>query len=236
MRKFAVFDIDGTLIRWQLYHAIADHLVRLGFVAPVEFEPMKTARMDWKRRAQDASFRSYEEALIRSYEVVLARLAPSQLEKAVESVFDEYKDQVYVYTRDLIKELKTRGYLLFAISGSQTEIVEKIADYYGFESYLGTVYELKNDRFTGKKLVHAHHKDRALKQLMKEFNLSQAGSIAVGDSASDIKMLELVEQPIAFNPETELYNYSRARGWKIVVERKNVVYELEEGNGSYLLV
>ena len=33
-RPFAVFDIDGTLIRWQLYHSIADTLARLGHIEP----------------------------------------------------------------------------------------------------------------------------------------------------------------------------------------------------------
>ena len=28
-RPFAVFDIDGTIIRWQLYHALADELASL---------------------------------------------------------------------------------------------------------------------------------------------------------------------------------------------------------------
>jgi phosphoserine phosphatase len=44
-KKFAAFDIDGTLIRWQLYHAIADNLVKLGFIAPVKFQEIKDARI-----------------------------------------------------------------------------------------------------------------------------------------------------------------------------------------------
>jgi phosphoserine phosphatase len=48
-------------------------------------------------------------------------------------------------------------------------------------------------------------------------------------------MLEYVEHPIAFNPEIRLFNEARNKGWKIVVERKNVVYELEANHGSYVL-
>ncbi|HLG91141.1 MAG TPA: hypothetical protein VI336_03240, partial [Candidatus Saccharimonadales bacterium] len=59
--KFAVFDIDGTLIRWQLYHAIADAMVRLGYVAPFTYQVVKDARMEWKKRSGNGSFRSYEE-------------------------------------------------------------------------------------------------------------------------------------------------------------------------------
>lgn len=235
MRKFAVFDIDGTLIRWQLYHAIADRLVKLGAVEASEFESIRSARMDWKRRSPNSSFKTYENELIKAYEVALKKITTKQLEQAVESVFEEYKDQVYVYTRRLIEELKENGYLLFAISGSQSEIIEKIAEHYGFESYLGTVYEREGQRFTGQKVFHAHRKDEALKKLIKTYRLDLEDSYGVGDSASDIAMLELVANPIAFNPESELFAHSRANGWKIVVERKNMVYELEASDGSYIL-
>ena len=235
MRKFGVFDIDGTLIRWQLYHAVADRLVKLGTVEASEFESIRSARMDWKRRSPNSSFKTYENELIKAYEVALKKITTKQLEQAVESVFEEYKDQVYVYTRRLIEELKEKGCLLFAISGSQSEIIEKIAEHYGFESYLGTVYERAGDRFTGQKVFHAHHKDEALKKLIKTYHLDLEDSYGVGDSASDIAMLEMVANPIAFNPESELFTHSRANGWKIVVERKNMVYELEEKDGSYIL-
>src|SRR6266550_3580667 len=101
MRKFAVFDIDGTLIRWQLYHAIADTLAAKGNIDPEVYKTMKQARMAWKRRS-GGSFRDYERQVIEVYEAVLTTLSFEQFESAIEAVFEEYKDQVYTYTRDLI--------------------------------------------------------------------------------------------------------------------------------------
>jgi phosphoserine phosphatase len=49
---------------------------------------------------------------------------------------------------------------------------------------------------------------------------------ARGDTESDIPMLELVEIPIAFNPNKKLFEHAKARGWRTVVERKDVIYEL----------
>ena len=132
-KPFAVFDLDGTLIRWQLYHAITDALVKAGFADPRAFEPVKEARMQWKRRASDDAFSEYERYLIEAFEEILQNLAPDQLESVIQAVFEEYKDQVYSYTRSLISDLKNQGYFLLAISGSQIEIVSKIADYYGFD-------------------------------------------------------------------------------------------------------
>jgi phosphoserine phosphatase len=41
--------------------------------------------------------------------------------------------------------------------------------------------------------------------------------------------------PIAFNPNKELFDHAREHGWNIVVERKNVVYELSAGKEQYVL-
>lgn len=236
MKKFAVFDIDGTLIRWQLYHAVADNLVKRGAIDGERFETIRGARMNWKRRAPGATFKSYELEIITAYEQALAKLTVKELFGAVDEVFEEYKDQVYIYSRDLIKKLKNAGYLLFAISGSQSEIVERIAGYYNFDAFVGTVYEHKNNRFTGGKTFHAQHKDQVLKKLVKQFGATSKSSLGVGDTASDIAMLELVDQPIAFNPDQEMFRHAKERGWKVVIERKNMVYELGQSRGKYHLV
>lgn len=233
-RKFAVFDIDGTLVRWQLYHAIADALASRGHIEPKSYEVMRESRMAWKRRS-GGTFKEYESQVIKTYESVLKTLNPEQVEVAIRDVFDEYKDQVYTYTRDLIAKLNEEGYLLFAISGSQSEIVAQIAEHYGFDDFIGTIYERLEKGFSGRKTIGSRDKDMALKQLVKKHAATYADSIAVGDSLSDVKMLELVEQPIAFNPEKELFEYSRKKGWKIVIERKNVVYKLTDNNGIYQL-
>jgi HAD superfamily hydrolase (TIGR01490 family) len=234
-RPFAVFDIDGTLIRWQLYHATADALVRLGYVDKDEYQAIKQARMAWKRRDNDEAFKTYEGQLVQLYERILLQLSAEQYDHAAQVVFDEYKDQVYRYTRDLILELKAKDYLLFAISGSQTEIVGKIARHYGFDDHIGTFYERQQGKFTGDRKLHAGSKHVILDELVKKHDASYTDSIAVGDSEGDITMLDVVDQPIAFNPTAKLFMAAKEHGWKVVVERKNMVYQLEVRDGKYLL-
>jgi hypothetical protein len=43
----------------------------------------------------------------------------------------------------------------------------------------------------------------------------------------DIPMLELVENPICFNPNAQLYRIAKLNKWKIIVERKDVIYEIQ---------
>ena len=235
-RRFAVFDIDGTLIRWQLYHAVADALVKLGYVDAGSYEAIRVARMSWKTRQPGKSFRDYELELIRVYESVQANLSAAQLEQAAKIVFDEYKDQVYTYTRQLIKKLKDENYCLLAISGSQIEVISLIARHYGFDDYLATVYERSGNRFSGRKTVPSLDKAKALGDLIQKHQLAIGGSMAIGDSASDAAMLEMVEQPIAFNPDRELFAVAMEHGWKVVLERKNMVYEMEKIDGRYQVV
>jgi HAD superfamily hydrolase (TIGR01490 family) len=234
-RRFAVFDIDGTLIRWQLYHAIADSLAKHGYISTEAYATIRDARMLWKKRTHSEAFKTYEHLLVQTYNQILASLSVSHFLEAAETVFDEYKDQVYTYTRDLIKELKKDGYLLFAISGSQSEVIEMIANYYGFDDYLGSTFVRKGNEFTGKVILPFLKKDEALKKLVKQHKATYESSIAVGDSFSDVKMLEVVARPIAFNPERKLFEYAKGKGWKIVIERKNMVYQLEADNGGYHL-
>jgi len=231
-KPFAVFDIDGTLIRWQLYHAIADSLVRLGYIMPKKFQAIEDARFAWKRRENSDSFKQYEMELVKLYVNILSEITVNQFDEAAHAVFNEYKDQVYIYTRNLIKDLKSKGYLIFAISGSQTEIIAKIAEHYGFDNFVGREDERAGQKFSGKSTTPIFNKDAALKKFVAKHEATYDRSIGVGDSFSDIKMLELTEQPIAFNPERALFDHARAKGWKIVIERKNMVYELEAGDGN----
>jgi HAD superfamily hydrolase (TIGR01490 family) len=234
-RPFAVFDIDGTRIRWQLYHAIVDELGDSGHLAPGLHDEIRKARLTWKTRTHKDSFKEYEEKLVEVYYRALTGLPVNAYDAAIDRVFNTYKDQVYTYTRDLIRTLKADGYHLFVLSGSHQEIITKLGSYYGFEEAIGTQFEQKNGVFTGKYQLVYGRKAELLAGLVEKYGLSKKGSIAVGDSESDIQMLDEVETPIAFNPSKGLLEYATKYGWKVVVERKNVVYELEKHGKSYVL-
>jgi HAD superfamily hydrolase (TIGR01490 family) len=235
-RPFAVFDIDGTVIRWQLYHAIGDQLAKAGLVKNNEFSRVRRARMNWKKRNSEDSFKEYEETLVTVFDEALKGISLAEFKQAVGKVFDDYKEQVYTYTRDLIEELRSKDYILFALSGSPDFIVDLFAKFYDFDDYAGTVYTIKEGRFTGKSNVAVGQKAVLLELLIKKHNLNYSGSVGVGDSESDIPVLELCDRPIAFNPTKGLFEYAKQAGWQVVLERKNVIYKLETVNGKYSLV
>lgn len=225
-KKFAVFDIDGTLIRWQLYHAIVHKLGKAGQLAPGDFEAINAARMEWKNRRTSEGFHHYEELLVERFKAALPRTDPNVYDKIIQEVFSEYKDQIFTYTRDLVAELKGKGYLLFAISGSPQEVVELLAKHHGFDDWVGGTFEMKDGRFTGKYSTPIFDKKAVLDELVKKHSATYQESYAVGDSASDAAMLAAVTHPIAFSPDQNLYKIAQEHNWPIIVERKNVVYEL----------
>lgn len=234
-RPFAVFDIDGTLVRWQLFHAVVHSLGKAGYLPPGMHEHIRAARMEWKNRRTNHGFHDYEATLVKAYLQALAGIRQADYKQVVDAVHDEYKDQVFTYTRDLVKRLKREGYLLFAISGSQQEIVDRLAHHHQFDDAIGAKLAVRGGRFTGDSVTPIFDKAAALNTLTIKHNATYRGSYGVGDSLSDASMLAKVTHPIAFNPDQALYGKAAAERWPIVVERKNVIYRLMPTDTGYLL-
>ena len=144
-------------------------------------------------------------------------------------IIEEKKGRVYRHTRDLIARLKRDNYFILGISHSPKFIVDGFGYEHGFDKVYGTFYASgASGNFTGeiedKELIF--NKAAILQRAVHKEGLTLAGSVAVGDTESDIPLLEAVENPIAFNPNQTLYDHAKKRGWETVVERKDVIYEL----------
>lgn len=234
-KPFAAFDIDGTLFRSGLYREVAFELVRMGAVPESILKNIADKETAWKKRAHGSAFAEFDQAVVDSFDKHLPRLKIAYFELAAERVIKAHKDNVYVYTRDLVQELKKKGYFLIAISGSQVEVVEPFAQHYGFDTWVGQSFERGGEYFTGHIRKTHEGKGKHLQKLIDKHGLTSKNSIAVGDSLGDIEMLKMAERPIAFNPESNLFKVAAEHGWKIVIERKNMIYEMRSTDGEYKL-
>ena len=129
-------------------------------------------------------------------------------------------------------DLKKEGYYLIAISGSPVFMVKDFAKHLGFDMAFGTALKIEKGLFT-KEFAQRdsyNNKSRLLMKIADELGIKPdwKNSVAVGDSATDISMLELVGKPIAFNPDGILVDHAKKHGWRIVVERKNIVYDIKK--------
>lgn len=234
MRKFAVFDIDGTLYRWQLYHELVQTLAFAGVFPENAFAELDTRWNKW--RGGEMGFDVYESYVVQTMVKNLPLVPIELFEAACNKVVEQSAHKTHHYPRELLETLKKQGYTIIAITGSQQELIERFGAKYGFDVTVGALYERKNGHFTGKiERSVVGRKTEILKDIVKQLELTWEHSLAIGDSDSDIALLEMVEQPIAFNPSEGLFKQAKAEGWPIVIERKNIAYKLEK-HGTELVL
>lgn len=233
-KKFAVFDIDGTIFHWQFFHELFDEVVDAHVVDPALAAPVLHDRERWRQGTID--WNTYEIGLVHALNTAIIGIDKTLLENISERIVTSQGKVLYHYTRNLLKDLQSQGYFTIVISGSQQTLVERFARIYHVDVALGLDYEFKDGKLIAVKQEIYGKKDSLLKDVVKEHGLDWHGSYAVGDSLGDAVMLDLVENPIAFNPDAKLLELAKEKGWKIVVERKSIAYTLErDSDGSYIL-
>jgi HAD superfamily hydrolase (TIGR01490 family) len=227
-KKVAFFDIDGTIFRSSLLIELVEVLIANGKFPERSRKEFSRQEKRWIDR-KDA-YEDYIMAVVKTFMKYIKGIHYSELMDASDIVFDLYKDKTYVYTKKLVADLKKKGYYLVAISQSPKTTIDPFAKRLGFNKIYGRGYELgPNDRFNGKVMdLHLiENKANIVKRVVEKQNLTLRGSVAVGDTEGDISMLEMVDKPIAFNPNKNLYRYAKRAGWKTVVERKDVIYDID---------
>ena len=226
-QRVAIFDVDGTIFRSSLLIEVVNRLIEK------EVFPRSTRRVyereyeRWLNREGD--YDEYINAVVQAFVKHLKGVHYSALADAAEEVVDEQSKRVYRYTRDLLKDLKKRGHFLLAVSHSPKTVLDKFCPRLGFDKTYGMLYELgPQECFTGN-IVEEHlilNKAAIVRRAVEKENLTLQHSIGVGDTETDIPFLEMVAKPICFNPNSKLYRYAKRMKWDVVVERKDVVYEL----------
>ena len=234
-RKFAVFDIDGTISRDALFFQIVNKLVEKNILSEAYENEIKQRYELYKKRTSKQAFKTYAQYSVNILLENLDKISVKEYRDVVDEVIPKNAEYTYVYTTNLINKLKSQGFFLIALSGSEMYSVQKFTEKLGFDIAFGEHYHEKNGIFTGEIDQVVGKKDAFIKKFVIDHNLTMKNSWGIGDSSGDIEMLRLVDNPIAFNPEEILYEEAKKNNWKIVVERKNVIFELEPNNGSFIL-
>lgn len=226
-KKFAVFDVDGTIFRSSLLIQLVETLIERGAFPEDTRAVYEKEHRKWLDREGD--YQEYIEAVIHAFKSHLKGVHYGELVEASEQLVEEQWKRTYRYTRDLLKLLKSKGYFLLAVSHSPKTVLDKFCPRLGFDKSYGTVYEIgPQDLFTG--IITDEHlifnKANIVKRAIEKSNLSLAYSIGVGDTESDIPFLEMVARPICFNPNEKLYKTAKRLDWEVKVERKDVIYTM----------
>lgn len=225
--KIAIFDIDGTIFRKNLHFELINELSWMG-VFPKEVRTKLTdIYSSWLEHT--GTYEDYKRALVDMYAEYIPGVNVEEVNKAAKVVIPFHAARTYVFSEDLIKKLRAENYFLMVISGSPIEIVEEYNRHYlHFDQVYGSVYEKdESGNYTGKaEYEPVRFKGKLVKEFIEDNGFSMEDSYGIGDTESDASFLQYVDNPIAFNPNKNLKAIAEAEGWRIIVEKKDVIYEI----------
>lgn len=236
-KQFAVFDIDGTIARTSLLQQLVRVLVTRGKLDIGPAEQIENLLHDFRQRIADDNFGEYmKKAVDIMFESMPKGLTIEEYDEIIDVVVKMSLTHTYVYTRQLIQTLKKSNFFLISISGSELRVVSAFSKALGFDAWVGQVQYLDDGKkLTGQVQALGQPKDKILQTIITKFELETRGSLAVGDTSSDISILNMVENPIVFNPNQALFKTAREKSWMVVLERKDMVYGMTLENGQYVL-
>jgi phosphoserine phosphatase len=181
-RRLVVLDVDSTLIQDEVIELLAAH----------------TGREREVREVTEAAMRGeldFTESL-RGRVGVLAGLP--------DSVIDEVAAQVRLTpgARTLVRTLHRLGYTVALVSGGFTSIVSTIAADLGIRHVRANELEVVEGRLTGRvtgPVVDRAGKAAALREFALAEGLPLSRTVAIGDGANDLDMLQAAGLGVAFN-------------------------------------
>lgn len=104
--------------------------------------------------------------------------------------------------RTLCRTLRRLGFRVCLVSGGFTDIIEPLAQELDIDGLRANTLEVQDGRLTGRvvgDIVDRTGKRLALERFAREFDIPLARTIAIGDGANDLDMLDAAGLGIAFN-------------------------------------
>jgi phosphoserine phosphatase len=195
--RLVAFDFDGTLAPGEMFLPLAD---RAGVTDEVE-ELTEQAMNDEVSYAESLRYRAS----------LLSDLTVEEVREAYAEV------DLRPGAADIIRDLRAAGHHVAILTGGFDDCVEAVLDAAGVEvdTVVANHLEAVDGRLTGHvsgPLVDGT-KDTALESLAADLDLGMERTVAVGDGANDLPMLEVAHLAIGFDPK------------RVVVPRCDVVVE-----------
>jgi len=179
--RLILFDVDSTLIKEEVIDLLANKSGHGNEVARITASAMRGE--------------------IEFTQALSERI--SLLEGLPESVFDEVLDQISFSDgfNDLYTYLRENDFLIGAISGGFHNVLDKLFASIELDFLRANVLEVLEGKLTGRLLsgpVDKVAKGRALKEFATAHNVALENTVAVGDGANDIEMIELAGLGVSY--------------------------------------
>ncbi|WP_347059779.1 phosphoserine phosphatase SerB [Blastococcus sp. HT6-30] len=181
-KRLIVLDVDSTLVRGEVIDELAARAGRAAEVARITAAAMN-GELDFAES-------------LRARVAVLAGLP--------EEVLDEVRQHLVLTpgARTLIRTLQRLGFRCGIVSGGFTQITDPLAESLGLDFAAANTLEVVDGRLTGGlvgEIVDRPGKARALTRFAAQYGIPLDQTVAVGDGANDLDMLNTAGLGIAFN-------------------------------------
>lgn len=180
--RLIVMDVDSTLIQGEVIEMLAAHT---GFEAEVAAVTEAAMRGEL----------DFEQSL-RERVRLLAGLDASVIDTVYDSIV------VNPGARTLVRTLRRLGYRFAIVSGGFSQITDRLAEELGIHRSRANTLEVVDGKLTGGlvgDVIDRAGKARALREFAADLGVPEAATIAIGDGANDLDMLEAAGLGIAYN-------------------------------------
>jgi HAD superfamily hydrolase (TIGR01490 family) len=212
----AFFDLDKTLLPGSSLFPLARELYRqkvfrLSDIARMTFDQLAFMAVGTEGEGRTSRARAA------SLEAIRGRPRAEIVELGRSVAQEELLPRLYPQGVDLMARHKRAGREVYICSSSPEDYLALLAEELGLDGVVGTRAEVVDGRYTGEldgEMCHGPEKARRVAELAEARGIVLDRSYAYSDSANDLPLLELVGFPVAMNPDRELRQIARQRGWQ----------------------
>lgn len=211
----AIFDLDNTLLAGDSDYLWGLFLAEQGIVD-----------RDYYERENERFYREYKEGQLDIHEFMRFSLRvlrdhdrEALLEWRARFLTEKIEPIVLAAALALVERHRAAGDTLMIITATNAFVTAPIADRFGIPHLIASIPEEQAGRFTGEVVgipSFQQGKVERLRHWLTEQGGDLRGSHFYSDSHNDIPLLELVERPVAVDPDERLARHARAKGWPII--------------------
>ncbi len=219
MKSIVVFDLDGTLIKGQSQRLFLNYVFRKRIIGSIPYARI----MSWfvlrkigmapnPRNTMEYGFRFLQGVDIHKFD----RMISDFFSKSLQHAF-------FKNAKELVQKHNNGNSEIMLVSNAIEPIVTKVGNHLGIKTCVGTKLEIKNNKLTGKisgNIMLGFNKIHPIKTHMVKNNLTLADSWAYCDHIADLPVMEMVSNPVAVNPERNLYREASSRNWPVLLLKR----------------
>lgn len=212
MKKIAVFDIDGTLLKGNstekifIIYLLKNRLIKLKGLLLFLLQFIVHLPFDLTLAIRANKF------------YIAGQNRQDILKQTKQFFFKEIVPRIPHTALHKIRYLKDTGYEIVLLSGIPDLLIREYQKYLSAEKAFGTPLEIHNGTYSGRLSgLHPYGKIKAhiIKEYHKKSPIDFQSSYAFADRGSDAFLLELFGKPTAVNPNKKLLTVAIKNGWKI---------------------